>query len=134
MEFIEYDSNELIEFYAKNGLEFDDNKKYFGNNVKSYVILSNDKIIGAVSVSLYKNKKFIEALVVDKKNRGKGYGKKLLEKAIEELGKPIYTISKADDFYLKNGFIYDNTDLIDKKCRTCDEYNITCFPRVVVYK
>ncbi len=38
------------------------------------------------------------------------------------------------EFYLKNGFVYDDADLIDKECKTCEEYNITCFPRVVVYK
>ena len=89
---------------------------------------------GKVSISLYKDKNFIEALAVDEKCRRKGYGKILLEKAIKELGKPVYTISKVDEFYLKNGFVYDNADLIDKECKTCEEYNVTCFPKVVVYK
>ncbi len=48
--------------------------------------------------------------------------------------KPIYAISKVDEFYLKNGFVYDNTDLISEECKTCEEYNITCFPKVVAYK
>ena len=30
---------------------------------------------------------------------------KILEKAIAEMEKPIYTISKVDEFYLKNGFV-----------------------------
>lgn len=134
MEYIDYDSNLLIDFYIENGLEFNENKKYFGTNVKSFVILKKQKIIGAVSISLYKDKNFIEALAVDKDYRYKGYGKFLLDIAKKELERPIYTISKVDDFYLKNGFVYDNTDLIDKECKTCDEYNITCFPKVIVYK
>lgn len=97
-------------------------------------MLENEKIIGAVSISIYKEKSFIEALAVYKEYRNKGYGKILIEKAIEKLEKPVYTISKVDKFYLKNGFVYDNADLIDKECKTCDEYNVTCFPRVVVYK
>lgn len=87
-----------------------------------------------MSISIYKEKNFIEALAVDKEYRNKGYGKLLIEKAIEKLEKPVYTISKVDKFYLKNGFVYDNADLIDKECKTCDEYNVNCFPRVVVYK
>lgn len=134
MNFIDYDSNSLISFYIDNGLEFDENKGYFGKNVKSYVILEKEQVIGALSISIYKNKNFIETLAVDKEHRHKGYGKLLLKKAIKELEKPIYTISTADKFYLKNGFVYDNADLIDKECKTCEKYNITCFPKIVVYK
>lgn len=134
MEFIEYDNKSLINFYIKNGLEFDESKGYFGINVKSFALIENEKIIGAVTISIYKNKSFIEALAVDKKYRGKGYGRTLLEKAIEKLERPIYTISKADEFYLKNGFVYDDADLIDEECKNCNEYNITCFPKVIIYK
>ena len=73
-------------------------------------------------------------MAVDKKYRNKRYGKLLVEKAIKELEKPIYTISKVDEFYLKNGFAYSNEDLIDKECKTCSEYNVTCFPKEVVHK
>ena len=134
MDFVEYESGKLINFYAENGLEFNENKGYFGNNVKSFVIIENEQVTGAVSISTYKNKNFIEALVVDKEHRHKGYGKLLLEKAMKELEKPIYIISKADEFYLKNGFVYDNTDIIDKECKTCEEYNVTCFPKVMIHK
>lgn len=134
MKFDKYNNESLINFYIKNGLEFDENKKYFGTNIRTFVLIENEKIIGAVSISIYKCKSFIEALAVDKKYRNKGYGKLLVEKAIEKLKKPIYTISKVDEFYLKNGFVYSNEDLIDKECKTCSEYNITCFPKVVVYK
>ncbi len=134
MKFVKYDNISLINFYRLNGLEFDENKGYFGINVTSFALLENEKIIGAVSISFYKEKSFIEALAVDKKYRNSGYGKLLIEKAIEKLEKPVYTISKIDKFYLKNGFVYDDVDLIDKACKTFDEYNVTCFPRVVVYK
>lgn len=134
MKFDKYNNESLINFYIKNGLEFDENKKYFGTNIRTFALIENEKIIGAVSISVYKCKSFIEALAVDKKYRNKGYGKLLVEKAIEKLKKPVYTISKVDEFYLKNGFVYSNEDLIDKECKTCSEYNITCFPKVVVYK
>jgi GNAT superfamily N-acetyltransferase len=134
MNFIKYDNISLINFYKENGLEFDENKGYFGTNVRSFALFSGEKIVGAVSISIYKNKNFIEALAVNKEFRNKGYGKLLIENALEKLQRPVYTISKSDKFYLKNGFIYDNANLIDEKCKTCDEYNITCFPKVLVYK
>ena len=106
MEIIEYDNKSLIKFYAENGLEFNDIKGYFGTDVKSFALLKNDKVIGAVSISIYKDKNFIEAIAIDNKYRNKGYGKLLLDKAIENLEKPIYLISKAYHFFEKNGFFF----------------------------
>jgi hypothetical protein len=54
-------------------------------------------------------------------------------KAIEEIGTPVYAISKHDKFYLDYGFQYDDADLIDNECKTCSEYNVICFPKVMVY-
>lgn len=134
MNFIEYDNTSLIEFYKENGLEFNEDRSYFGDDVKSFVILKNKEIIGAVSISNYKQKSFIDALAVKKVYRKKGYGKLLLEKAIQELRKPIYIISKSNEFFLKNGFTYNNENLIDAGCKTCEEYEVTCFPKVMIYK
>lgn len=134
MEFVEFNSKSLINFYMNNGLEIDENRGYFGNDVKSFALINNKQVIGAVSFSFYKTKNYIEAIAVDKEYRNMGYGKILLKKVIKELSKPVYTISKVDRFYLKNGFIYDDSDLIVKECKCCKEYNVTCFPKVVVYK
>lgn len=134
MKLNEYDSDNLIDFYRENGLEFNKSQKYFGSNVKSYVLKNDKEVVGAVTVSTYKNRNFIEALAVDKKYRNKGYGKLLIEKVIHEIKNPIFTISKVDEFYLKNGFVYSDEDIIDKECKTCNRYNNTSFPKVMVYK
>ena len=100
MDIIQYDSKKIIDFYIKNGLEFDENKDYFGTNVKSFAILKNGKIIVAISISTYKNKNFIEAIAVDEKYRHSEYGKTMLEKVILEINTPIYANSKIDVFFL----------------------------------
>lgn len=133
-EIIEYDNDKLIQFYIRNGLEFDENRGYFGTDVKSFALLIDNKIIGAVSISIYKNKSFIEALAVDKNSRGQGYGNMLLSKAIENLSGDIYVISKVDEIYLNKGFEYSNEDLLGKECKSCEEYNVSCFPRVMIHK
>lgn len=79
MKFIKYDNKKLINFYVENGLEFDEYKGYFGTNVKSFVLLENKKIVGAVSISIYKDRSFIEALAVNKEYRNNGCGKMLIE-------------------------------------------------------
>ena len=133
MKLEKYDNECLIKFYIENGLEFDENRKYFGSNIRSFACVKNEKVIGAVSISIYKGKSFIEALAVDKNYRRKRIGGSLVKKAIKELEKPIYTISKANEFYLNNGFVYSNKDFIDKECKNCSEYDVSCFPKVMVY-
>ena len=130
---IEYDSNLLIDFYIKNGLEFDENRKYFGKEVKSYTLLDGETVIGAISFSKYKNINYIEAIAVNKVYRKKGYGKVLLDYVINELQTPVYIISKNNEYFLKYGFEYNDMDLIDKECKTCSEYNVNCFPKVMVF-
>ena len=41
MKFDKYDNDSLINFYIENGLEFDERKKYFGNNIRSFALLEN---------------------------------------------------------------------------------------------
>ncbi len=45
MKFDKYDNDSLINFYIENGLEFDERKKYFGNNIRSFALLENENII-----------------------------------------------------------------------------------------
>ena len=131
MKVVQYDSNLLINFYMQNGLEFNKNKKYFGDKIKSYAILDGKTIVGAISFSNYKGLNYIEAIVIDKSYRQKGYGKMLLDKVILELEKPVYIISKNDKFFHDYGFQYSDIDLINKECKTCNKYNVTCFPKVM---
>ena len=47
---------------------------------------------------------------------------------------PVYAISKTDKFYLDYGFKYNDEDLIDENSKTCSEYNVNCFPSVMVFE
>ena len=133
MNIIEYDSNLLIDFYTSNDLEINDNNIYFGINLKSYVLVDNDKIIGAVTVSKYKDVNYIEAIAVDKNYRNNGYGKILLDKVIDEFNDKVYIISKNDKFFLSYGFKNSNLVLIDDGCKKCDKFNVSCFPKTMVF-
>ena len=133
MNIIEYDSNLLIDFYFKNSLEFDENRKYLGIGVKSYALLDGKTVVGAISFSKYKNVDYIEAIAINKSYRNKGYGKMLLDKVIDELKGPVYIISRNDEYFLNYGFKYDDIDLINNECKNCNRYNISCFPNVMIY-
>lgn len=62
-------------------------------NIITLAIIENNKVIGAISVSIYK-KSFIEALAISKEYRHKGYDKILLEKALQALHIPIIKMLK----------------------------------------
>ncbi|MBL6669326.1 MAG: GNAT family N-acetyltransferase [Flavobacteriaceae bacterium] len=57
------------------------------NQITMAYCIENDKIIGIASMCIYKvisgNKGWIEDVVVDKNSRGKGIGKKLMQKLLE---------------------------------------------------
>ena len=74
----EIDSAKLFKFYSGNDLEIDENHGYFGTNVKSYAIVENEIVQGAVTISKYGDKSFLEAIAVNKEMRGQGFGKELL--------------------------------------------------------
>ena len=135
MKIIEYDSKSLINFYNENDIEISEEHGYFGINLKSFAMIDkNEQIVGAITVSNYHSKKFIEAIAVRKDSRGKGYGNILLNKVIEELNRDVYVISKEHNFYIKNGFefIEDLEYMISDNCQNCEEYNKTCFPKVMI--
>lgn len=134
MKIIEFDSNKLIKFYSENEIEIDEDNNYIGNDIKSLVLYDKNNILGAISYSKYKNNNFVEALAINKKYRNKGYGKMLLNEIKNKLNKPIYLISKNNNFFLKNGFIYDTLDIISDNCKKCSKFNKICHPKVMIYK
>lgn len=136
MELKKYESQKLIEFYKNNDIEISEEHGYYGIDLKSFVMIENEEIIGAVTISKYDSKNFLEVIAIRKDCRGKGYGNILLNKGIEQFDGDVYVISKDHNFYLKNGFefIEDLEHMISDNCKACEEYNKTCFPRVMILK
>ena len=126
----------LIKFYADNDLEIDESHGYFGTNLESFAIIENEIIQGAVTISKYEDKNFLEAIAVDKAMRGKGYGKELLKVAVGNIDGSVYTISKEPGFYLKHNFrpVNNMDEMISGNCKVCEEFNKTCHPQVMVLK
>lgn len=81
---VEYNNDLLVKFYAENGLEISESKKYFGTDVKSFALLDGEKVAGAISFSKYKNKNYIEAVAVDKSYRKKDVEESYLIKLLKK--------------------------------------------------
>jgi GNAT superfamily N-acetyltransferase len=108
-----------LTFYEYD-IDFEEFKNRYENNknhIKFFILLKDDKLIGAGSI--FKLEKLhnnpigqIEDIVIDEKYRGKGYGKLIVEKLIEYGIKEwncykisLNSLEKNLIFYQKMGFI-----------------------------
>ena len=81
-----------------------------------FATLSDGKVVGTVMVGYEGHRGWLNYLAVAPEHQGKGYGKELVQKAIEELAKlgcPKVNLqvhkanSSAVDFYTHIGFVED---------------------------
>ena len=102
--------HKLINYYAEKKLLLPRSLILIYENLRDFwVVESEDKIAGCVALHIsWKNLAEVKSLVVEEKYRGKGFGKKLVKKAIEEgksLGvKKIFTLTFVPEFFEKLGF------------------------------
>lgn len=106
----------LIQKFASKGMLLPRSEEQIYRNIQSYmVLLENKKVAGCVAVSPY-TEKYAEmrSLVVDEEYHSKGFGKLLVEAAINRTKsleiKSIFALTYVADFFEKNGFTR-----IDKK-------------------
>lgn len=126
--------NELIEFYNDNGIEIDNNTGYVFDPKISYIIEENKKLIGAITISDFKDGIFIEAIAISKDYRNKGIGKELLNKVIKENNK-IFLVSKLLNYFEKFGFKETHEyNMLLSECEHCEQFKKTCFPKVMLFK
>lgn len=90
-----------------------DPDKVTKNYVGDILVSKDDELIGHVFVGDKVDKGFITDLVVKKKYRKLGFGKKLLDSAINKYGGADLTVDKANkiaiDMYKKRGFVIDTS-------------------------
>ena len=124
---------ELIKFYHDNGIEIDNNKGYVFTPTISYIVEKNNKLIGAITISDFKDGIFIEAIAILGDYRNKGIGKELLNKVIKENNK-IFLVSKLLNYFEQFGFeeTYEYNMLLSE-CEKCKDFKKTCFPKVMLF-
>ncbi|MFC1517798.1 N-acetyltransferase [Candidatus Margulisiibacteriota bacterium] len=123
----------LIKVYADEQKMLHRKRKDVAENIRDYFVVDiNKNIIGCVALHLYnENLSEIKALAVDKKFLKQDWGKRLIEKCLEEainLEIPkIFALTYIPDFFKKYGFKkMDKAELpekIWKECMECKKYN-----------
>ena len=128
--FVIQDHKILTDFYKKCKMEITEDWVLTMNPVKSIALIKEDKILGCATISKRFNKTILDYIGVDEALRGSGLGKKILQEILKDENE-VYLTAKNYGFFKSQGFIgTEDNDLI-KECLTCEQYNKSCFPRVM---
>ncbi len=112
----------------------------FDNIVCAFGYFIENRLVGCVAMKLVEGTCSVEWLAVKKEHRGRGLGKSLVSKVAREAkktgAKNLWALARAPDFFLSIGFTMSSPEESPGPtfdgCRKCRQYNVTCFPRIVV--
>ena len=139
-EIISVDDHEsLNRFYEKNDLEISEEDPVGTDAVKSWVLVEDEKLAGAVTLALREGEYIIDGIALDESYRGGGRGTALLNTVIDEVrkrgGSRIYLVARAPEFFGASGFKeVERADAPEFfECFGCSQYGVKCFPKVMEY-
>ena len=122
----------IIERYSSKSKMLSRSLSYLYECIRDYYVASDgERILGCVSLHIsWGDLGEIKSLAVDQGHVGRGIGKGLLEKALEEaraMGLPrVFTLTLEPEFFLRNGFRKVEKDVLPMKiwgeCIQCPKY------------
>jgi N-acetylglutamate synthase-like GNAT family acetyltransferase len=112
----------------------------FDNIVCAFALFIEDEIVGCAAMKVVDDTYSVEWLAVKEEPRGKGLGKSLVDAVAGEAEKSgahkLWALARAPDFFLSVGFSMSSQEESPgpsfEGCRKCHQYNVSCFPRIVV--
>ena len=156
MKFVMRTTNEyerLVQFFVKNGLEFDGDEEVDTDIIKCWKISQavqadltrikdahadgTDALVAGCVLALREGRYIIDGIAVDPVLRKEGLGKLLVDKVKQEVqargGDAIYLVARAPGFFRRLGF-----ETIDPQnapnffeCKQCPQYQVSCHPEVM---
>jgi len=138
------DIHTLVNKYAGQDLMLPRSLNNLYDNIRDYYVLETDgKVNGCVALNIvWDDLAEIKALAVDETERGKGWGKKLVETALaeaKELGiKKVFALTLVKDFFNKLGFKTTQKRRLPQKiwgeCIHCIKFPDECNEIAVMYE
>lgn len=156
MKFMMRTTNEyerLVQFFVKNGLEFDGDEEVDTDIIKCWKISQavqedlthikdahadgRDALVAGCVLALREGRYIIDGIAVDPALRKAGLGKMLVDKVKQEVlargGDAIYLVARAPGFFRKLGFEtiapQDAPNFFE--CKQCPQYQVICHPEVM---
>jgi amino-acid N-acetyltransferase len=134
----------LVNQYAEQDLMLPRSLNNLYDNIRDYYVVEIDgKVKGCVALNIvWDDLAEIKALAVDESERGKGWGKKLVETALKEakeLGiKKVFALTLIKDFFNKLGFKTVQKRRLPQKiwgeCIHCIKFPDECNEIAVIYE
>lgn len=143
----------LVQFFVKNGLEFDGDEEVDTDIIKCWKISQaagedlkhvkdahadgKDALVAGCVLALREGRYIIDGIAVDPALRKAGLGKILVEKVKQEVlargGDSIYLVARAPEFFRKLGFHTIDPQNAPNffECRQCPQYQVSCHPEVM---
>lgn len=130
---------ELLPLFKETGLEVELNEPDPKGLLMCFEVIekNSNEIIGAASIINNKSNYQIKTFAITKPYQGRGIGRYLLEKMLDELrewgAKKVFLVAKEPAFYEKIGFIESSIDIneISYDCGECENLNRNCFPKIM---
>jgi N-acetylglutamate synthase-like GNAT family acetyltransferase len=112
----------------------------FDNIVSAFGQFIDDELVGCAAMKLVDGTHSVEWLAVKEEHRRKGLGQSLVDAVAAEAKKSgarrLWALARAPDFFLTIGFSIsppeESPGPTFKGCMKCSQYNVSCFPRIVV--
>lgn len=132
------DYEKLVPFFIENDLEFSEEDAVPTDLVSCWQARTEDGVLAGGCVLAKREGRFIiDGIATDPAYRGIELGRKLLDKALDEVksqgGRELYLVARAPGFFRKAGFVEipreDAPNFFE--CFTCPQYNVDCFPQVM---
>lgn len=141
MKIIEVDNyQKLGKLFKDSGIEVSTFDKSPEHVIHAYEGYEGNKLIGGVSIEHKKNEYIIFDIAVLPEYRKTYKGKELLVHALDKIksagANRVYLVAKVPKFFEKHGFTYVAEEDVPPlfHCLTCEQYNVTCFPKVMNLK
>ncbi|MCG8483202.1 MAG: GNAT family N-acetyltransferase [Clostridia bacterium] len=136
------DYEKLVEMFIRNDLEFSEDDPLTTTDIVQCweAIDDSGKLIGGCVLALREGEYIIDGIAVEPEYQKTGIGAKLLNTVIDYLkavkATKLYLVARAPAFFKTQGFEAISREAAPEffECFGCDQYQVSCFPEVMLLK
>lgn len=129
----------MVELFERNDLEFSSDEPVPTDLVECWKA-ENEKgeLIGGCALAVRQDEYIIDGIAVEPEYRLDKTASLLLTEALNEVkkrnGSNVYLVARAPGFFRKHGFVTIQPEEAPDffECRTCPQFNVKCFPEVML--